>query len=68
MRAAFGAGDFRLARSLAASVTEEADGAAAWAEASRLLERSAVDSRALVIGAGAAFLGIFYAVAFILLR
>jgi hypothetical protein len=61
MRAAYAAGDVRTARHLAATLSGQA-------EATRLLERTAVDPRATLIGAAAFGLGLVYVIAFLLLR
>jgi len=66
MRAAFAAGDVRRARELARALAE-AEGPVGE-EARRLLERTAIDPRALAIGAGAFGLGLLYLVVFVLLR
>lgn len=66
MKAAFAAGDVRRARRIARDILG-AEGPGAE-EARRILEATAIDRRALVIGSGALALGFFYLVAFILLR
>ena len=66
MRAAFAAGDVRRARELARELVE-AEGPGAE-EARRVLAATAIDRRALAIGAGALALGLLYLVVFILVR
>ena len=63
MRAAFGAGNVRLARALA----RELEGSGSE-EAARLREATEVDRRAFAIGGAALALGLLYLFAFILLR
>ncbi len=63
MRAAFGAGNLRLARELARPLAAEGN-----EEAAELLARTEVDKRAFAIGGGALALGLLYLLVFILLR
>lgn len=61
MRAAYAAGDVRTARRLAQTLPGSE-------EAARVLTHTAVDPRALIVGAGAALLGLFYVAVFLLAR